>query len=79
MCETPDTYSRGLNSAKWFSKLDLSQAYHQLELDEASCYITTFRTHMGLFCYKCLNYGTNVAAEIFQFTLQQQPQGLSGV
>ena len=57
----------------------MSQAYHQLELDEASRYITTFSTHEGLFRYKRLNYGTNAAAEIFQYTLQQQLQGLSGV
>ena len=61
-----------------FSKLDLSQAYHQLELDEASRYITTFCTHVGLFRYKRLNYGTNAAAEIFQYTLQTQLQGLNG-
>jgi hypothetical protein len=55
-----------LNGAKYFSKLDLAQAYHQLELHEDSRYITTFSTHVGLFRYKRLNYGTNVAAEIFQ-------------
>ena len=68
-----------LNGATCFSKLDLSQAYHQLELDEASRYITTFSTHVGLFRYKRLNYGTNAAAEIFQYTLQTQLQGLTGV
>jgi hypothetical protein len=76
---TVEDISLELNGAKWFSKLDLSQAYHQLELDEASRYITTFSTHEGLFRYKRLNYGTNAAAEIFQYTLQQQLQGLSGV
>ena len=58
-----------LNGAQWFSKLDLSQAYHHLELEEASRYITTFSTHVGLFRHKRLNCGTNAAAEIFQFTL----------
>ena len=59
--------------------MDLSQAYHQLELDEASRSITTFSTHLGLYRYKRLNYGTNAAAEIFQYTLQTQLQGLKGV
>jgi hypothetical protein len=49
---TVEDISLELNGAQWFSKLDLSQAYHQLELDEASRYITTFSTHIGLFRYK---------------------------
>jgi hypothetical protein len=76
---TVDDIRLELNGAKWFSKLDLSQAYHQLELEENSRYITTFATHEGLSRYKRLNYGTNAAAEIFQFTLQQQLHGLRGV
>ena len=71
--------SFALNGAKFFSKLDLSQAYHQIELDEQSRYITTFSTHVGLYRYKRLNYGTNAAAEIFQYTLQTALQGLKGV
>ena len=76
---TVDDVNFELNGATCFSKLDLSQAYYQLELDEASRYITTFCTHVGLFRYKRLNYGTNAAAEIFQYTLQTQLQGLNGV
>ena len=76
---TVEDISLELNGAKYFSKLDLAQAYHQLELHEDSRYITTFSTHVGLFRYKCLNYGTNAAAEIFQYTLKRQLQGLLGV
>ena len=68
-----------LNGAKYFTKLDLTQAYHQLVLDEQSRYITTFSTHIGLFRYKRLNYGTNASAEIFQYVLQRELQGLHGV
>ena len=57
---------------------DLSQAYHQLELSLKSRHITTFTTHMGLFRYKRLNYGTNSAAETFQHMLQTSLQGLQG-
>ena len=46
-----------LNSSVVFSKLDLSNAYHQLELDEESRYITTFSTHVGLRRYKRLLFG----------------------
>ena len=76
---TVEDISLELNGARYFSKLDLSQAYHQLELHEDSRYITTFTTHVGLFRYKPLNYGTNAAAELLQHTLQQPLQGLTGV
>ena len=76
---TVSDVSLALNGAKYFSKLDLSQAYHQLELHEQSRYITTFSTHMGLYRYKRLNYGTNAAAEIFQYSLQTALEGLKGV
>ena len=76
---TVNDISVELNGAKYFTKLDLSQAYHQPVLDEQSRYITTFSTHIGLFRYKRLNYGTNASAEIFQFVLQRELQGLQGV
>ena len=76
---TVNDISVELNGAKYFTKLDLTQAYHQLVLDEQSRYITTFSTHIGLFRYKRLNYGTNASAEIFQYVLQRELQGLHGV
>ena len=76
---TVDEISQELNGAKFFSKLDLAQAYHQLELDENSRFVTTFSTHVGLYRYKRLNFGNNAAAEIFQHTLQTVVQGLPGV
>ena len=63
---TLDDLVADLNGATVFSKLDMSQAYHQLELDEASRYITTFSTHVGLRRYKRLLFGVNAASEIFQ-------------
>ena len=71
--------SLDLNGAKYFSKLDMSQAYHQLELTPSSRKITTFTTHAGLYRFKLLNFGTNSAAEIFQNTLKQLLQGIDGV
>ena len=35
--------------------------------------------HIGLYCYKRLNFGTNAAAEIFQHTLQTTLHGFPGV
>ena len=67
------------NGSKYFSKIDLKQVYHQLELAPESHKITTFSTHEGLFQYKRLNYGTNSAAEIFRNILQQTLSDLKGV
>lgn len=75
---TIDDLINDLNGARYFSKLDLNSAYHQLELDKESRYITTFTTHKGLFQYKRLNFGTNSASEIFQHTIQTVFNGISG-
>ena len=71
--------SLDLNGAKYFSKLDMLQTYHQFELSPTSRNIKTFTTHAGLHRFTRLNYGTNSAAEIFQNTLQQVLQGIDGV
>lgn len=68
-----------LNGSKVFSKLDLSQGYHQIELAPESRSITTFSTHLGLHRYKRLNFGVNAASETFQHIIQQILQGIPGV
>ncbi|KAL7301787.1 hypothetical protein TKK_0005775 [Trichogramma kaykai] len=59
-----------LRDAKFFSRIDLTDAYHQLQLDEESRHITTFITHKGLYRYTRLMFGVNSAVEIFQKTLE---------
>ncbi|KAK3092457.1 hypothetical protein FSP39_003031 [Pinctada imbricata] len=76
---TVDEIIHDLNGSKFFSKLDMNSGYHQLELDESSRYITTFTTHVGLRRYKRLNFGISSAAEIFQSTVSEALQGISGV
>ena len=68
-----------VNGSKFFSKIDLKQAYHQLELEPESRFITTFTTHDGLFRYKRLNYGTCSTAEIFQNVLEKNLRDIRGV
>ena len=53
---TLQDFKAEVNGAKLFSKIDLKQAYHQLELHQDSRFITTFSTHEGLFQYKRLDY-----------------------
>lgn len=63
---TFDSFMTKLKNAKHFSRLDLKDAYHQLELDADSRHITTFITHKGLFRYVRLMFGVSSAPEIFQ-------------
>ena len=76
---TLQDFKAEVNGSKFFSKLDLKQAYHQLELEPESRFITTFSTHEGLFRYKRLNYGTCSAAEIFQNVLEKNLRDIRGV
>nr|XP_039269965.1 uncharacterized protein LOC120344719 [Styela clava] len=76
---TMDELIHDLNGCKVFSKLDLNQGYHQIELHPDSRYITTFSTHLGIHRHKRLNFGVNAATEKFQFIIEQVLQGLEGV
>lgn len=68
---TFDSFMTRLRKAKYFSRLDFVNAYHQLELDEESRPITTFITHKGMFRYKRLMFGVNSAPEIFQRVIEE--------
>ena len=69
MPKAEDIFST-LNSGEKFTKLDLSQAYLQLPLDEESQKLTTIHTHKGLFRYTRL-YGIASAPAIFQMTMDK--------
>lgn len=55
-----------LSGGVQFTKLDLSSAYQQVELDETSKLYTTISTHRGLFKYNRLPFGVKPAANKFQ-------------
>lgn len=60
-------------------KLDLSQAYQQLVLDEESKGFTTINTHKGLFRYNRILYGISSTPGIFQRTIESLLQGIPQV
>ena len=66
-----DTTLQQMNGASIFSRLDLCESFHQIELSENTRYVTTFVCHKGLYRYKRLNYGISSASELFQRILQQ--------
>ena len=68
-----------ISGSKFFSVLDLNQAYHQVELDESSRYITTFSTHIGIYRYKRLFFGVTSAAEIFHNLIRELVSDIPGV
>ena len=67
-----------LANGKTFSKLDLSQAYQQMVLDEASANCLTINTHLGLFQYTRLPFGVASAPAMFQRAMDLILQGIEG-
>lgn len=65
-----------LERGKIFTKLDLSQAYLQLKLEEESSKCVVISTHKGLFCYTRLPYRISSAPGIFQKAMEQLLQGI---
>ncbi|XP_062521094.1 uncharacterized protein K02A2.6-like [Corticium candelabrum] len=55
-----------LAGGQLFTKLDLSQAYQQVALDETSQNYVVINTHLGLFKYKRLPFGVASDPAIFQ-------------
>uniref|UniRef100_A0A3Q2EGN4 Gypsy retrotransposon integrase-like protein 1 n=1 Tax=Cyprinodon variegatus TaxID=28743 RepID=A0A3Q2EGN4_CYPVA len=76
--KTQDLFAK-LAGGQKFTKLDLSQAYQQVQLEESSrCYLT-INTHKGLYQYNRLPYGVASAPAIFQKIMDQVLQGMDGV
>ena len=71
---TQDLYI-SLVGSKVFSKLDLSHAYAQLNVDKESQEYLTISTHKGLYSYLKLPYGVKSSSKIFQAKMDQILQG----
>ena len=73
---TFDELLHKLKSGVKYTKLDLSQAYHQLELAPESRKYTTINTTKGLYQYNRLTFGINSAVSIFQRIMENVLQAL---
>ena len=68
-----------LSNAKVFTKVDCSNGYWQVKLDDESSTLTTFNTPFGRFKWKRMPFRISPAGEIFQQRLEQAIDGLDGV
>ena len=68
-----------LNGGCKFTKLDFSDVYLQLELDDESWNFMVITTHLGLYQYTRLPFEIAAGPAIFQQTMETMLQGLSGI
>ncbi|GFX95887.1 uncharacterized protein K02A2.6 [Trichonephila clavipes] len=68
-----------LSGAEFFTKIDLSEAYLQMSVDEQDRHLLTINTHKGLFRYKRMNYGIALAPAVWQRAIEQVLSGIAGV
>ncbi|KAK3917257.1 hypothetical protein KUF71_026111 [Frankliniella fusca] len=74
----PDHVFSNLSNGKFFTSLDLTDAYTQLVLHPDSQELCVLNTHKGLYKLTRLIYGVNSAAAIFQSTMDSILDGLPG-
>ena len=62
-----------------FSKIGLTHAYQQLEINEASKQYLTINKHKGLYRYQRMAYGVTSPPSIFQSVMDKLLNGIPGV
>ena len=75
----PEDLFATVANGRAFAKLDLSQVYQQMLLDEESRQYVTINTHLGLYQYTRLPFGIASAPTKFQKAMDMILQGLPGV
>ncbi|XP_037041779.1 uncharacterized protein K02A2.6-like [Bradysia coprophila] len=73
---TADSIFATLNGGKYFSKIDLADAYFQVLVDDGSKKYLTINTHKGLFQYNRLPFGIKIASAMFQQIVDAMIAGL---
>jgi len=68
-----------MQGSKWFSELDLRNAYHQLPLDYKSSMLTTLSTPFGLFRHAFLPFGIKTSPAIFQNAMENLLSDINGI
>ncbi|KAJ8346761.1 hypothetical protein SKAU_G00281620 [Synaphobranchus kaupii] len=73
-----DDIFASLAGGERFSKIDLAQAYLQMEMEESSQKYLTINTTKGLYQYNRLVFGISSAPAIWQRAMDQVLQGIPG-
>ena len=74
-----ETIFHNLHGASYFGKIDLSDAYYQIEFDEEAKDIRTINTSQGLFKMCRLPQGLKNSSSIFQNCIESTLKGIKGV
>ena len=74
----PEELFQSLNGGSKFSKIDLADAYLQIELDEELKKLVV-NTHKGLYQYQRLHFGLSCAPALFQKIIDQTIADIPGV
>lgn len=75
---TADDIFATLNGGKYFSQLDLAEAYLQIPVEESSQELLTINTVKRLFKFKRLPFGVKTAPSIFQRVMDMLTSDLPG-
>ncbi|XP_064469808.1 uncharacterized protein K02A2.6-like [Ornithodoros turicata] len=75
----PEELLAVLNGGQRFSKLDLSEAYLQMELDDEAQKVLVINTHKGLFRFTRMPFGIASAPAVFQRIMEQVTAGIPSV
>lgn len=75
---TAEDIFTSINGGKFFTQIDLAEAYLQIELDDKSKNLLCINTHKGIYQFQRLPFGVKSAPGIFQQIMDQLINGIQG-
>ncbi|XP_029648387.1 uncharacterized protein K02A2.6-like [Octopus sinensis] len=75
---TLEEITPSLAGSKLFSKLDASNGYWNVKIDEESSMLTTFNTLFGRYRFNRLPFGLKVSQDVFQSQIDETYEGCKG-